>query len=70
MQEKIEIRGRFTPWHEATKEQAAQLVRHHLHSLPAVSESQRPAYIEAHFLRGAACVEVLPELTAKEGAAL
>lgn len=52
MQEKIEIRGRFTPWHEATKEQAAQLARHHLHNLPAIPEAQRPAYIEAHFLQG------------------
>lgn len=24
MQEKIEIRGRFTPWYEVTKEQAAR----------------------------------------------
>lgn len=68
MKKKIEIRGRFTSWHEVTKEQGAQLARHHLHNLPAIPEAQRPAYIEAHFLRGATCADVLPELTAKNAA--
>lgn len=68
MERKIEICGRFTGWHEATRDEAARLVRHHLHNLPAIPEAQRPAYIEAHFLRGASCADVLPELTAKNAA--
>lgn len=68
MKNKIEICGRFTGWHEATRDEAARLVRHHLHNLPAIPEAQRPAYIEAHFLRGASCADVLPELTTKNAA--
>lgn len=69
MERKIEICGRFTGWHEATRDEAARLVRHHLHNLSAIPEAQRPAYIEAHFLRGASCVDVLPELARKKEAA-
>ena len=36
MESKIEICGRFTGWHEATRDEAARLVRHHLHNLPAI----------------------------------
>ena len=68
MQNKIEIRSYFTPWHEATKEQAAQLVRIHLHGMDGILETRRPARIESEYLRGATCADVLPELTAKNAA--
>ena len=35
---------------------------------PLAQPVRHPAYIEAHFLRGATCADVLPELTAKNAA--
>lgn len=62
MTKNVQIRGYFTPLHETTREQAARFVRGQLHRMTGIIETRRPAYIEAHFLAGDTCSDILPAL--------
>jgi hypothetical protein len=56
---KIEIYNHFSVWQPVDREQAARFVSYLLDNLPAIPTAQRPAYIEAHRLRGCTVSDLL-----------
>ena len=58
---KIEIYNHFSGWQPVDREQAARFVSYLLDNLPAIPTVQRPAYIEAHRLRGCTVSDLLGE---------
>lgn len=64
--EKIEIRSLFSGWKTVDREQAARFVSCLLRSMTAIPALDRPAYIEAHRLRGCTVGDLLPPPTAGE----
>lgn len=63
---KIEIRSLFSGWQTVDRETAARFVSHLLRNMPAIPAAQRPAYIEAHRLRGCTVSDLLPAPVAGE----
>lgn len=63
---KIEIYNHFSGWQPVDREQAARFVSYLLDNLPAIPTAQRPAYIEAHRLRGCTVSDLLPAPVAGE----
>lgn len=63
---KIEIRSLFSGWQTVDRETAARFVSHLLRNMSAIPAAQRPAYIEAHRLRGCTVSDLLPPPVAGE----
>lgn len=63
---KIEIRSYFSGWQTVDRETAARFVSHLLRNMSAIPAAQRPAYIEAHRLRGCTVSDMLPAPVAGE----
>ena len=63
---KIEIRSLFSGWQTVDRETAARFVSHLLRNMSAFPAAQRPAYIEAHRLRGCTVSDLLPPPVAGE----
>ena len=61
---KIEIRFHFSGWQAVDREQAARFVSYLLRNMTAIPAAQRPAYIEAHRLRGCTVSDLLRQNSA------
>ncbi len=55
----IQIRSHFSDWHEADQEHAERYVRYLMDKMPAMPMSEREAYVERRYLRGASVRELL-----------
>ena len=64
MNPKIEIKAPVSGWHTVSREQAAEIVGFLLHNMSAIPAAQRPAYIEAHRLRGCTVSDLLHQNSA------
>ena len=59
---KIMVKSFFTGWHEVSKEQAQNYVKHLWQGMTAIAEPQKVAYIERNKLQGITVKELFAEV--------